>query len=60
MVGFYFAGIPAWAVSSGLTIARENPLKRTFTSLRDYFLAKTGDGSFSFVVRSVFGVAYTA
>ncbi|KAJ5812158.1 hypothetical protein N7474_008459 [Penicillium riverlandense] len=60
VVGFYFAGIPAWAVSSGFTFARETPLKRTFTSVRDYLMAKTGDGSLSPVVRSVFGVAYTA
>ncbi|KAJ5610451.1 hypothetical protein N7510_007170 [Penicillium lagena] len=60
ILGFYFAGIPAWAVSSGFTIARETPLKRTFTSVRDYLLAKTGDGGLSLIVRSVFGVAYTA
>jgi hypothetical protein len=53
---FHFAGIPAWAMSSGLAIARENPLKRIFLSLRDYVQSLTGD---SLAVRSLFGFVYT-
>jgi hypothetical protein len=53
---FYFSGIPAWAMSSGLAIARETPLKRVFVSLRDYVQSLTGD---SLGVRSLFGLLYT-
>lgn len=56
VLNFYFAGIPAWAVSSGLAIAREGPLKRVFVSLRDYAQYLTGE---SRLVRSLFGAAYT-
>ncbi|KAJ5787169.1 hypothetical protein N7457_002159 [Penicillium paradoxum] len=57
ILNFYFAGIPAWAMSSGLAIARETPLKRVFVSLRDYVQGLTGD---SLGVRSLFGLLYTA
>ncbi|KAJ5171536.1 uncharacterized protein N7500_004319 [Penicillium coprophilum] len=53
---FYFSGIPAWAMSSGLAIARETPLKRVFVSLRDSAQSLTGD---SLGVRSLFGLLYT-
>jgi hypothetical protein len=43
-------------MSSGLAIARENPLKRIFTSLRDYAQSLTGE---SLGVRSLFGLIYT-
>ncbi|KAJ5811168.1 hypothetical protein N7447_010684 [Penicillium robsamsonii] len=56
ILSFYFAGIPAWAMSSGLAIARETPLKRVFVSLRDYAQSLTGD---SLGVRSLFGLLYT-
>lgn len=56
ILNFYFAGIPAWAMSSGLAIARENPLKRVFVSLRDYAQYLTGE---SLGVRSLFGLIYT-
>ncbi|KAI2716758.1 hypothetical protein CBS147354_6753 [Penicillium roqueforti] len=57
ILSFYFSGIPAWAMSSGLAIARETPMKRVFVSLRDYVQSLTGD---SLGVRSLFGVFYTA
>ncbi|KAJ5963634.1 uncharacterized protein N7479_003510 [Penicillium vulpinum] len=56
ILNFYFSGIPAWAISSGLTIARETPLKRVFVFLRDYVQSLTGD---SIGVRSLFGLLYT-
>ncbi|KAJ5747695.1 uncharacterized protein N7511_009391 [Penicillium nucicola] len=56
VLGFYFAGIPAWAISSGLAIARESPLKRIFASLRDYAQYLTGE---SLGIRSFFGLVYT-
>jgi hypothetical protein len=43
-------------MSSGLAIARENPLKRIFASLRDYAQSLTGE---SLGVRSLFGLVYT-
>ncbi|KAJ5105484.1 hypothetical protein NUU61_002831 [Penicillium alfredii] len=59
ILGFYCAGIPAWAVSSSLAIARDNPLKRLFVSARDYVLSFTGDGGLSLGTRSFFGLAFS-
>ena len=59
ILGFYFAGIPAWAMSCGLAIARENPLKLVFISLRDYCLELTGEGGLSLAIRSLFGLTYS-
>lgn len=56
ILNFYFAGIPAWTISSGLAIARENPLKRVFVSLREYLQRFTGESKWA---RSLFGLAYT-
>lgn len=56
ILNFYFSGIPAWAMSSGLAIAREGPLKRIFVSLRDYAQHLTGESK---AVRSLFGLVYT-
>lgn len=58
VLGFYLAGIPAWAVSSGLAIIRDNPLKRVFITARDYFADITGSGGLSLGVRSLFGLTY--
>lgn len=58
--GFYCAGIPAWAASSMLAIARENPLKRIFVVIRDYVLGFTGGGNLTLSIRALFGLAYTA
>ncbi|EKV19767.1 DNA-directed DNA polymerase, family B, conserved site [Penicillium digitatum] len=56
ILSFCFSGIPAWAISSGLAIARETPLKRVLVSFRDYVQSLTGD---SLGVRSLFGLLYT-
>ncbi|KAJ5176228.1 uncharacterized protein N7482_002105 [Penicillium canariense] len=58
--GFYFAGIPAWAVSSGLASARDNPLKRVFATARDYILDFTGSENLSLGVRSLFILTFSA
>jgi hypothetical protein len=60
VLGFYFAGIPAWAVSSGLAIARDNPLKRVFALARDYVLDFTGNDKLSLGVRSLFILTFSA
>ncbi|KAJ5614251.1 hypothetical protein N7528_007905 [Penicillium herquei] len=57
--GFYCAGIPAWAVSSTLAIARDNPLKRLFVTIRDYVLGLTGNGSLTLSIRASFGLLYS-
>ncbi|KAI2787443.1 hypothetical protein POX_f07807 [Penicillium oxalicum] len=59
VLGFYFAGIPTWAISSGLAIARENPLKRIFATARDYVLDLTGNDKLSLGVRSFFILNYS-
>ncbi|GLI77566.1 hypothetical protein PoHVEF18_005857 [Penicillium ochrochloron] len=60
VLGFYFAGIPAWAVSSGLALARDNPLKRVFAMARDYVLDFTGNDKLSLGVRSLFILTFSA
>ncbi|KAJ5725688.1 uncharacterized protein N7483_007045 [Penicillium malachiteum] len=57
--GFYCAGIPAWAVSSTLAIARDNPLKLVFATIRDYVLGLTGNGSLTLSIRASFGLLYS-
>ncbi|KAJ5172477.1 hypothetical protein N7492_005070 [Penicillium capsulatum] len=59
VINFYTAGIPAWAVSSTLAIARDNPLKRVFVTLRDYFLGFTSNENSSLGIRSLSGLAYS-
>ncbi|KAJ5759669.1 hypothetical protein N7520_006825 [Penicillium odoratum] len=59
ILGFYCAGMPAWAASSTLAIARENPLKRLFVMIRDYVLGLTGSGGLSLSIRALFGIAYS-
>ncbi|KAJ6172002.1 hypothetical protein N7470_001069 [Penicillium chermesinum] len=60
LLSFYCAGIPAWAASSALAIARDNSLKRVFVTAREYALEFTGKGNFSLFLRSLFGVLYSA
>lgn len=60
VLGFYFSGIPAWAVSSGLAIARDNPLKRIFATAQDYVLDFTGNDKLSLGVRSLFILSFSA
>ncbi|KAF7717364.1 Uncharacterized protein PECH_006697 [Penicillium ucsense] len=59
VLGFYFAGIPAWTISSGLAIARDNPMKRVFAVARDYVLDLAGADKLSFGVRSLFVLTYS-
>ncbi|KAJ5342562.1 hypothetical protein N7541_011686 [Penicillium brevicompactum] len=56
ILNFYFAGIPAWAMSSGLAIAREGPLKRIFVSLRDYAQHLTGESRASLSLVSPYSI----
>ncbi|KAJ5907419.1 hypothetical protein N7495_000101 [Penicillium taxi] len=58
LLGFYCAGIPAWALSSSLAIARDNPPRRLFITLRDYILGFTGSGSLFRGVRLSLNLTY--
>lgn len=59
VISFYSAGVPAWAVSSTLAIARGNPLKRVFVTIRDCLLGFTANKSMSLGIRSLSGLAYS-
>ncbi|KAJ5938722.1 hypothetical protein N7466_001856 [Penicillium verhagenii] len=59
IVGFYFAGIPAWAVSSTLAIARESPLRRLSVTIRDYVLSLISSNGLALSTRALFGVGYS-
>ncbi|KAJ5113331.1 hypothetical protein N7456_001865 [Penicillium angulare] len=59
VLGFYCAGIPAWAASSTLAISRDNPLKRIFVILRDSVLGLTGTGNVTLSLRALFGLTYS-
>ncbi|KAJ5673805.1 hypothetical protein N7462_009244 [Penicillium macrosclerotiorum] len=56
--GFYLAGIPAWVVTSGLSIARDSPLKRLFATVGD-LIDLTGNNHLSLGIRSLFVIAYS-
>ncbi|KAJ5889978.1 hypothetical protein N7504_010788 [Penicillium tannophilum] len=58
ILGFYCAGIPGWAISSTLAIARENPLRRFLLTIRDYVLSFTDSGSLSLSIRAFFAMGY--
>ncbi|KAL5003889.1 hypothetical protein BDV10DRAFT_154574 [Aspergillus recurvatus] len=36
-LGFYFAGIPAWAMSTCLSICRHHPLERLISTIQNFF-----------------------
>lgn len=57
-MGFYFAGIPAWAMSTGFAIIRDNQVKRIWTAIKDYVLNNTGNGSLSLALRASSLLAY--
>ncbi|KAJ5112317.1 hypothetical protein N7532_000362 [Penicillium argentinense] len=59
ILGFYFAGIPAWAVSSGLAIARDNPLKRVWFAIKDYAVSLSGNGGLSLAIRAFSLLGYS-
>ncbi|KAJ5227187.1 uncharacterized protein N7469_007193 [Penicillium citrinum] len=58
IMGFYFAGIPAWAMSTGFAIIRDNQVKRIWTAIKDYVLNNTGNGSLSLALRASSLLAY--
>lgn len=61
VLGFYFSGIPIWAVSTCLSICRHHPLERLISFLQSRLLSPSSDGLYSMVVRSglsIFHYAY--
>ncbi|KAE8157847.1 hypothetical protein BDV40DRAFT_277190 [Aspergillus tamarii] len=57
ILGFYFAGIPAWALSTCLSICRHHPLERLISSLQERF---PGNDVLSKLVRSSFTILHSA
>ncbi|KAL5342600.1 hypothetical protein BJX70DRAFT_300471 [Aspergillus crustosus] len=55
--GFYFAGVPAWAVSTFLSICRHHPLERLIATMQNYF---PNNDTASKVVRASFTVLHSA
>jgi hypothetical protein len=56
-MGFYFSGIPAWAVSTCLSICRHHPLDRIVASLQNKHL---GDDPWSRLVRASLNIFHSA
>ncbi|PKX93051.1 uncharacterized protein P174DRAFT_442912 [Aspergillus novofumigatus IBT 16806] len=57
IMGFYFSGIPAWAVSTCLSICRHHPLDRIVASLQNKHL---GDDPWSRLVRASLNIFHSA
>ncbi|KAL4808998.1 hypothetical protein BDV18DRAFT_157936 [Aspergillus unguis] len=57
VVGFYFAGIPAWAMSTCLSICRNHPLERLISSIQNFF---PNDDAASKLVRASFTILHSA
>ncbi|KAL4949327.1 hypothetical protein BDW69DRAFT_174678 [Aspergillus filifer] len=57
ILGFYFAGIPAWAMSTCLSICRHHPLERLISAIQNYF---PNDDLASKLVRASFTVLHSA
>ncbi|KAE8394587.1 hypothetical protein BDV23DRAFT_196121 [Aspergillus alliaceus] len=57
ILGFYFAGIPAWALSTCLSICRHHPLERLISSLQNRF---PDNDALSKLVRASFTVLHSA
>ncbi|KAE8351469.1 hypothetical protein BDV28DRAFT_137016 [Aspergillus coremiiformis] len=57
VLGFYFAGIPAWALSTCLSICRHHPLERFISSLQGLF---PGNDALSKLVRASFTILHSA
>ncbi|KAE8148557.1 hypothetical protein BDV25DRAFT_158025 [Aspergillus avenaceus] len=56
IVGFYFAGIPSWALSTCLSICRHHPLERVIVAMQSYF---PDDDVLSKIVRSSFTILHS-
>ena len=57
--GFYFAGLPAWLISSCLTPCRFYPLERLISFLQRPWLQWFPNGLTSLAIRSVFFILHS-
>ncbi|RAH41645.1 uncharacterized protein BO95DRAFT_446804 [Aspergillus brunneoviolaceus CBS 621.78] len=57
IMGFYFAGIPAWAVSTCLSFLRHHPLDRLIAACQDLF---PNDNVLSRLVRATLNILHSA
>ncbi|TQB72828.1 hypothetical protein MPDQ_006390 [Monascus purpureus] len=58
--GFYFAGIPAWAISSCLSICRHHPLERLMLILQSPLLRRSPNDEYTRIIRSIFSILHSA
>ncbi|KAL4906514.1 hypothetical protein BDW74DRAFT_176833 [Aspergillus multicolor] len=56
-LGFYFAGIPAWALSTCLSICRHHPLERLISIIQNFF---PNNDTGSKLVRASFTILHSA
>ncbi|KAL6236086.1 hypothetical protein BDW75DRAFT_239565 [Aspergillus navahoensis] len=56
-LGFYFAGIPAWAMSTCLSICRHHPLERLISTIQNFF---PNDDTGSKLVRASLTIVHSA
>ncbi|KAL4985346.1 hypothetical protein BDW68DRAFT_179787 [Aspergillus falconensis] len=56
-LGFYFAGIPAWAMSTCLSICRHHPLERLISTIQNFF---PNDDTGSKFVRASLTIVHSA
>ncbi|KAL4819157.1 hypothetical protein BDW67DRAFT_155358 [Aspergillus spinulosporus] len=56
-LGFYFAGIPAWAMSTCLSICRHHPLERLISTFQNFF---PNDDTGSKLVRASLTIVHSA
>ncbi|KAL4921280.1 hypothetical protein BDW62DRAFT_208609 [Aspergillus aurantiobrunneus] len=57
LFGFYFAGIPAWAMSTCISICRHHPLERLVSTIQNYF---PNNNTASKLVRASFTILHSA
>lgn len=51
LLGFYFSGIPAWAISTGVSICRHNPLESLVSTLQEWLLYFSPSNAFDRLIR---------
>ncbi|OJJ44679.1 hypothetical protein ASPZODRAFT_144638 [Penicilliopsis zonata CBS 506.65] len=58
VLGFHFAGIPAWAMSSCLSICRHHPLDKLIVTTQDQLLRHITNEFFSRIIKSSFSFVH--
>ncbi|OJJ41100.1 hypothetical protein ASPWEDRAFT_245001 [Aspergillus wentii DTO 134E9] len=60
ILGFYFAGIPTWAVSTCLSICRHHPLERLVCFLQNQLVDPSSDSLYSRIMQSFLFMFHSA